>query len=84
MADFYTPAPTKKEGYEKIKWQSITGTERDVEVDSIGRVWNGWKLFCVGKTAFTTPEEAIAKAKELRIKKINSLKKQIEKLESFG
>jgi hypothetical protein len=58
------------------------------EEDGYVRVENGgWggssDLFYLDKNAFTSKEEAIAKAEELRLKKIENLKKQIKKLEQF-
>lgn len=84
MAEFYIPVYSKKEGFEELKWQSLTGSERQVECDENGKVWNGWNIFYLGKSVFSTKEEAIGKAKEMRKKKIESLRKQIAKLESFG
>ena len=80
MAEFYIPAYNKKEGFEELKWQSITGKEKQVECDENGKVWNGWKIFYLGKSVFSKKEEAIGKAKEMRKKKIGSLQKQISKL----
>lgn len=40
-------------------------------------------LFYFGKDIFHSKEEAIKKAEEMRIKKIESLKRQIKKLENL-
>ena len=84
MTEFYIPAYSKKEGFEELKWKCITGREKPVESNEDGSVWNGWKIFYLGKDVFTTKEEAIEKSKELRNKKIAILEKQIAKLKSFG
>ena len=39
--------------------------------------------FSIGDDVFLTPEEARQKAEEMRVKKIASLKKKIEKLEKM-
>ena len=40
--------------------------------------------FCIGENAFTDKSEALKKAEEMRIRKIASLRKQIEKLEKLS
>ncbi len=47
------------------------------------RLPEGYFLYIPGKHMHKTKAEAIAKAEEMRIKRIASLKKQIEKLESM-
>lgn len=42
-----------------------------------------WTSFRIGTEAFLTKEEAIKKAEKMRIRKIKSLKKQIEKLDKL-
>jgi len=51
-----------------------------------GRYWivEGYNCYYIGKDAFTIESQAIEKAEEMRIKKIASLKKQIEKLEKLN
>ena len=59
----------------------VTGewSERDPEwVTSKHGGW--WSTFKIGREIFRTREEAVAKADELRKKKIASLHKQIKKL----
>ena len=42
---------------------------------------NGYSSYEIGSEAFLTKEDALKNAEERRLKKIESLKKQIEKLE---
>lgn len=44
----------------------------------------GYNCYCIGREAFTIESQAIEKAEEMRVKKIASLKKQIEKLEKLN
>lgn len=46
-------------------------------------VYYNCQFFCIGKSAFLDKADAIKKAKEMRKKKIASLKKQISKLEKM-
>lgn len=46
-------------------------------------ILNGYKLYIIGIDAFLTLEEAQSKAEQMRLKKIASLKKQIDKLEKI-
>lgn len=65
----------------KGKIEVVTGewSERDPEwVTSKHGGW--WSSFKLGREIFRTREEAVAKADELRKKKIASLHKQIKKL----
>lgn len=44
----------------------------------------GYNCYFIGRDAFTIESQAIDKAEEMRVKKIASLKKQIEKLEKLN
>lgn len=43
-----------------------------------------YSYFCIGENAFTDKSEALKKAEEMKIRKIASLRKQIEKLEKLS
>ena len=66
-------------GKGKIEVVTCEWSERDPEwVTSKHGGW--WSSFNLGREIFRTREEAVAKADELRKKKIASLHKQIKKL----
>ncbi len=83
MVDFYIPEYNSKEGFKVLKWQPRSGSERTIQCNDNGEVWDGWKIFHLGKDVFRTKQAAIEKSKEMRAKKIASLEKQIDKLKSF-
>ena len=65
-----------------LKKEGVIDEERNfVRVNNSG--FSGRDIHYLGKTAFTSKEEAIANAEQMRQRKIHSLSKQIEKLEQF-
>ena len=44
---------------------------------------HGWNLFTLGRDVHATREEAVSAAEAMRVKKLNSLRKQIKKLEAM-
>jgi hypothetical protein len=71
---------------------ALTGGIKEIEADIIrSRFEDGeyvrdglCSYFCIGENAFTDKSEALKKAEEMRIRKIASLRKQIEKLEKLS
>lgn len=45
---------------------------------------HGWNLFTLGRDVHATREEAVSAAEAMRAKKLNSLRKQIKKLEAMA
>lgn len=72
------------------KYALSTGIEKvntDLYRSSIGNryyIRAGYNCYFIGVDAFTIESQAIEKAEEMRIKKIASLKKKIEKLEKLN
>lgn len=87
MEKFYTPDIETKEGFLEIKgalkWGRYSEDRYTLEVTEKS-IFDGMGFWYFGKDAFRSPEEAAAKARELRERKVPSLKKEIASLESFG
>lgn len=71
---------------------ALTVGIKEIETDIIrGRFGNreyviddSYSYFRIGENAFTDKSEALKKAEEMKIRKIASLRKQIEKLEKLS
>jgi hypothetical protein len=64
--------------------QQKEGSVSETNKESFSEVGNSWfSYWGNGREWHTTKESAIAKAEEMRVKKIASLKKQIAKLEKL-
>lgn len=77
--------------YFACKYALSYGAIREFESDdtpdkeyAYDRRSSAWAQYKVGRDAFVTEAEAKAAANKLRLKKIASLKKQIEKLERLA
>lgn len=67
--------------------EGIKEIESDILIDDFtGSEYTFFKYSCfyIGKGAFTDRSEALKKAEEMRLNKITSLRKQIEKLEKLS
>jgi len=62
----------------------INEENKHVRVESDRSTWGSFDLYYLGVNAFTSKEEAIAKAEQLRLKEIENLKKRIKKLETLS
>lgn len=80
---WYAPTLLRSEGHKEIQPHS----PNDGIVYRHGPppyIFDGWTVHAVGSKAFRTRKEAVERAKTLRRIKIESLRKQIEKLERLG
>lgn len=85
MEKFYATDIKTKEGFFEIQGRLRFGSETKIYPIRVNpdNIHDGWKHWYFGKDAFRSPEEASAKARELRAKKIASLRKQLDKLEEL-
>lgn len=67
--------------------EGIKEIETDIRRNEVGNYkyvfYGNYSCFYIGKDAFTDKSEALKKAEEMRLNKITSLRKQIEKLENY-
>lgn len=68
--------------------EGIKEIETDIRKNEVGNYeyvfYGNHYFFYIGKDAFTDKSEALKKAEEMKIRKIASLRKQIEKLEKLS
>lgn len=68
--------------------EGIKEIETDIRRNEVGNykyvLYGNYSCFYIGKDAFTDKSEALKKAEEMKIRKIASLRKQIEKLEKLS
>lgn len=79
MAKVYITKYALSTGIEKIDTELYKSA-----IDNRYYIREGYNCYFIGKEAFTIESQAIEKAEEMRVKKIASLKKQIEKLEKLN
>lgn len=79
MAKVYITKYALSTGIEKINTELC-----ESDIDNRYYVQIAYNKYYIGIDAFTVESQAIEKAEEMRIKKIASLKKQIEKLEKLN
>ncbi|GAJ29835.1 hypothetical protein [Acidomonas methanolica] len=80
---YYKPAPAAASGWVELE-AYFSGRRMEVSYLTPSLVWDGIRHHRLGKDAFETPEEAAARAREMRRAKIDRLRKQIIKLEGLG
>lgn len=80
MAKVFITKYALTEGIKEIEADIIRSRFEDEEYVRDGL----YSCFCIGENAFTDKSEALKKAEEMKIRKIASLRKQIEKLEKLS
>lgn len=80
MAKVFITKYALTEGIKEIETDIRRNEVRNYEYVSYGN----YSFFYIGEDAFTDKSEALKKAEEMRIRKIASLRKQIEKLEKLS
>lgn len=80
MAKVFITKYALTEGIKEIETDIRRNEVRNYEYVSYGN----YSFFYIGEDAFTDKSEALKKAEEMRIRKIASLRRQIEKLEKLS